>query len=162
MSLSYPRCLSYRARVSFIEHDTNDQTLDFQEREPENGWSKPFCQHSFLSSTALTPPSSLSTRQKQARRFRCQAAQKIANLTASRTMTVPLPVHNDSEGRPRTLSEFLKLPVGRESMLKGQSCKKRELIGDNTFRLAARPCIPLSHTLWALVALVSLDWGGWG
>ncbi|GAQ84547.1 hypothetical protein KFL_001940040 [Klebsormidium nitens] len=88
--------------------------------------------------TADRTPAVPGRRQRQARRVRCQAAPKIANLTASRTMAVPLPVHTDSEGRPRKLSEFLKLPVGRESMLKGQSCKKRELIGDNTFRCYLR------------------------
>lgn len=95
-------------------------------------------------------------RQARARKVRCQAASRTANLTACRCLNVPLPVHTDRDGRPRTLSEFLKLPVGREAMLKGQSCKRKELIGEDTFRWACMPLDPSVRSMDGFYELVAV------
>jgi hypothetical protein len=61
--------------------------------------------------------------------------KKIANLSAERRQTIPLPIHVDSTtGELKPLAEFLRHQAGMESMLNINSLQSYEQIGGNTFR----------------------------
>lgn len=62
------------------------------------------------------------------------AKAKVAHLHAEKEIHVPLPLFCDSSGCPQPLSTFLRLPVGRHSMLNAKALRKMEQLDSNLFR----------------------------
>lgn len=62
------------------------------------------------------------------------AKAKVAHLHAEKEIHVPMPLFHDSSGTPQPLSTFLRLAVGRHSMLNAKALRKMEQLDSNLFR----------------------------